>query len=140
MQQRVSLVTLGVADVAQARSFYERLGWVASSQSTDDVVFFGVAGMVLGLWDREQLAEDSGVEDSPGWGGITLAHNVASPAAVDRVISEAKAAGAEVRREPAETLWGGYSGVFLDLDGHPWEVAHNPAWPIGDDGAVLLPE
>lgn len=138
MEQRVSLVTLGVSDLARARAFYEELGWVSSPQSTDDVVFFQAAGMVLGLWDRAQLAEDSGVADSGGWGGVTLAHNVRSPEEVDRVISEARAAGAEIPREPSATFWGGYSGVFVDPDGHPWEVAHNPGWPLGDDGSVHL--
>ncbi len=140
MEQRVSLVTLGVSDLARSRAFYEELGWVPSSQTTDDVVFFQAGGMVLGLWDRAQLAEDSGVADSGGWGGVTLAHNVGSPGEVDRVISEARAAGAEIPREPSATFWGGYSGVFVDPDGHPWEVAHNPGWPLADDGSVLLPE
>lgn len=140
MEQRVSLVTLGVSDLARSRAFYEELGWVPSSQATDDVVFFQTAGMVLGLWDRAQLAEDSGVADSGGWGGVTLAHNVRSPEEVDHVISEARAAGAEIPREPSATFWGGYSGVFVDPDGHPWEVAHNPGWPLADDGSVLLPE
>lgn len=140
MEPRVSLVTLGVADVARSRAFYEQLGWAPSSQSTDDVVFLQAGGMVLGLWDRDQLAEDSGVTDSAGWGGVTLAHNVRSPGEVDRVISEARAAGATIPREPAETFWGGYSGVFVDPDGHPWEIAHNPGWPIGEDGTIRLPE
>lgn len=140
MEQRVSLVTLGVSDLARSRAFYEELGWVPSSQSTDDVVFFQAGGMVLGLWDRAQLAEDSGIADSGGWGGVTLAHNVRSPEDVDRVISEARAAGAEIPREPSATFWGGYSGVFIDPDGHPWEVAHNPGWPLDDDGSVLLGE
>lgn len=140
MEQRVSLVTLGVSDLARSRAFYEELGWVPSSQTTDDVVFFQTGGTVLGLWARAQLAEDSGIADSGGWGGVTLAHNVRSPEEVDRVISEARAAGAEIPREPSATFWGGYSGVFVDPDGHPWEVAHNPGWPLADDGSVLLPE
>lgn len=140
MEPRVSLVTLGVSDVARSRAFYQRLGWAPSSQSTDDVVFFQAGGMVLGLWSRDQLAEDSGVADSLGWGGVTLAHNVRSRRDVDLVIAEARAAGAVIPREPAETFWGGYSGVFVDPDGHPWEVAHNPGWAIGDDGTIRLPE
>ncbi|CAN5456532.1 hypothetical protein BH20ACT15_BH20ACT15_08360 [soil metagenome] len=79
------------------------------------------------------------MQDSPGWGGITLAHNVRSPAEVDSVIEEARSAGATIGREPAETFWGGYSGVFIDPDGHPWEVAHNPRWEIAGDGSVTLP-
>ena len=94
--------------------------------------------MIVALWGRDQLAEDSGVEDAGGWGGVTLAHNVGSPAEVDAVIAEAEAAGATIPRHGAETFWGGYSGVFVDPDGHPWEVAHNPHWTIGDDGSITL--
>ena len=94
--------------------------------------------MVVALWSREALREDSGVDDPGGWGGITLAHNVRSPADVDAVIDEARAAGARIAREPGETFWGGYSAVFVDPDGHPWEVAHNPHWTIGADGSVRL--
>lgn len=140
MEQRLSMVTLGVADLPRARNFYENLGWAASTSSTDDVVFFQAGGMVLGLWDRASLAEDSGVEDTDEWGGATLAYNVASPAEVDSVIDEARFAGATISREPGETFWGGYSGAFIDPDGHPWEVAHNPFWTIEEDGSVLLPE
>jgi uncharacterized glyoxalase superfamily protein PhnB len=103
-----------------------------------DVAFFQAGGMVVGLWDRGRLAEDSAVDDSPGWGGVTLAHNVRSPAEVDAVIAEARAAGAAIGREPAETFWGGYSGVFVDPEGHPWEVAHNPGWPLDEEGGVRL--
>jgi uncharacterized glyoxalase superfamily protein PhnB len=94
--------------------------------------------MIVALWGRDQLAEDSGVSDSGGWGGVTLAHNVRSPAEVDAVIAEAEAAGATIARPGAETIWGGYSGVFIDPDGHPWEVAHNPHWTLADDGSVKL--
>jgi uncharacterized glyoxalase superfamily protein PhnB len=139
MEQRLSLVTLGVEDLARSRSFYEGLGWVTRAGAGDEVVFFEVGGMVVALWARDQLAEDSGVEDAGGWGGITLAHNVRSPAEVDGVISEARAAGATIAREGAETFWGGYSGVFIDPDGHPWEVAHNPRWQLAEDGSVSLP-
>jgi len=138
MEQRVSLVTLGVRDLARARAFYETLGWGTNAAPGDDVVFFQAGGMIVALWGRVELAEDSGVEDSGGWGGITLAHNVRSPAEVDAVVDEARAAGARIAREPAETFWGGYSGVFVDPDGHPWEVAHNPFWTIADDGSVVL--
>jgi uncharacterized glyoxalase superfamily protein PhnB len=102
------------------------------------VAFFQTGGAVLALWDRAKLAEDSAVVDSPGWGGITPAHNVRSPAEVDSVIEEARAAGATIGREPAETFWGGYSAVFIDPDGHPWEIAHNPHWEIRDDGSIEL--
>jgi uncharacterized glyoxalase superfamily protein PhnB len=94
--------------------------------------------MVVALWDRAKLAADSAVEDAPGWGGVTLALNFGSTAEVDAVIEEARAAGARIGREPAETPWGGYSGVFVDPDGHPWEIAHNPHWRVLDDGSVRL--
>ena len=140
MEQRVSLITLGVLDLARARAFYEGLGWTTRAAAEDDVVFFQAGGMVVALWDRASLAEDSGVEDSGGWGGLTLAHNLRSPAEVDAVIEEARAAGADIVREPAETFWGGYSAAFTDPDGHPWEVAHNPRWTIEKDGSLTLPE
>lgn len=139
MEQRVSLFTLGVRDLARARAFYEALGWRTGAQPADDVVFFQCGGMVVALWDRGKLAEDSAVEDAGGWGGVTFAYNTRSPAEVDAVIEEARAAGATIGREPGETFWGGYSGVFVDPDGHPWEVAHNPRWTILDDGSIRLP-
>jgi len=138
MDQRVSLATLGVRDLARARAFYEALGWRTGAAPQDDVVFFQAGGMVVALWDRARLAEDSGVEDRGRWGGITLACNVRSPAEVDAVIAQAEAAGATIPRHGAATFWGGYSGVFVDPDGHPWEVAHNPHWTIEDDGSVTL--
>ena len=139
MEQRVSLITLGVADLARARSFYEGLGWTTRAEPEDDVVFFQTGGMIVALWGRAELAEDSGVSDPGGWGGITLAHNVRSPDEVDAVIAEAEKAGATIARRGAETFWGGYSGVFIDPDGHPWEVAHNPSWTIEADGSTRLP-
>jgi hypothetical protein len=139
VEQRVSLITLGVGDVARARLFYEALGWATGAAPDDDVVFFQAGGMIVALWGREELAADSGVVDTWGWGGVTLAHNVRSPAEVDRVLAEADAAGATISRRGAETFWGGYSGIFVDPDGHPWEVAHNPRWTIADDGSVELP-
>jgi uncharacterized protein len=138
VQQRLSLVTLGVSDLAGARAFYEALGWKTGAQPDADVVFFQAGGMIVALWDRAALAADSGVEDPGGYGGITLAHNVGSPGEVDAVIAEARQAGATIAREPAETFWGGYSGVFVDPGGHPWEVAHNPHWTIGQDGSIIL--
>ena len=139
MEQRVSLITLGVRDLARARAFYEALGWTTRAAPDDDVAFFQAGGMVLALWDRATLAEDSGVEDGGGWGGITPAHNVRSPEEVDAVVEEARAAGADIVREPAKTFWGGYAAAFTDPDGHPWEIAHNPHWTIRDDGSVELP-
>jgi uncharacterized protein len=138
MKQRVNLITLGVSDLDRARAFYEALGWKTGAEPGEDVVFFQAGGMVLALWDRARLAEDSRVEDSPGWGGVTLAVNFGSPAEVDATIEEARAAGATIGREPAATFWGGYSGVFVDPDGHPWEVAHNPHWEIAEDGGIRL--
>jgi len=140
MEQRLSLVTLGVADLARARDFYRQMGWVESPASMDEVAFFQAGGMVVALWGRDELAEDSTVTDTGGWGGITVAYNTRSPEEVDHVIDQARGAGATIGREPAETVWGGYSGVFIDPDGHPWEVAHNPGWPIDEDGSVRLPE
>ncbi len=140
MDQRVSLVTLGVADLARARAFYEALGWVTRAEPGDDVVFFQAGGMIVALWSREKLARDSGVDDSGGWGGVTLAHNVRSAAEVDSVVDDARRAGAHIAREPAETFWGGYSAIFIDPDGHPWEVAHNPRWTLGGDGSIALPD
>ena len=139
VQQRVSLITLGVRDKARARAFYEALGWTGVG-GTGEPVFFQCGGMIVALWERDELAADSCVEDTGGWGGITLAHNVGSPAEVDAVLEEARAAGATIGREPAPTFWGGYSALFIDPDGHPWEVAHNPGWTLGPDGAVRLGE
>jgi predicted lactoylglutathione lyase len=138
VQQRLSLVTLGVVDLRRARAFYEALGWRSGAAPADDVVFFQTGCMIVALWGRDQLAEDSCVEDPGGWGGITLAYNARSPGEVDAVLAEAERAGAQIPRYGAETFWGGYSGVFVDPDGHPWEVAHNPHWTIEDDGSVRL--
>ena len=137
MEQRLSLVTLGVRDIARTRAFYEALGW--SGHSPDgEVVFFQTPGMVVALWSRSQLAEDSAVPDGGGWGGVTLAYNTRSRDEVDAVLAEAETAGARIRRPAAETFWGGYSGVFVDPDGHPWEIAHNPGWKVEDDGSVRM--
>jgi uncharacterized protein len=139
MEQRLSLITLGVADVAAAKAFYERLGW-SVGMYVEDTAFFQVGGSIVTMWSREKLAEDSGVTDGGGWGGVTLAHNVRSPQEVDRVIEEARAAGARISKEPATTFYGGYAGVFLDPDGHPWEVAHSPGFPLAEDGSISLPQ
>jgi hypothetical protein len=138
MEQRVSVITLGVRDLGRAGAFYRALGWRSHGNPEDDVIFFQAPGMVVALWDRDRLAEDSAVDDSDGWGGVTLADNTRRRAEVDAVITEARAAGATIGREPATTFWGGYSGVFIDPDGHPWEVAHNPGWPIDAAGRVSL--
>jgi predicted lactoylglutathione lyase len=138
VEQRVSLVTLGVRDLARTRSFYEALGWKTGAEPGDDVVFFQTGCMVVALWGREQLAEDTRVHDTGGWGGVTLAYNTRSAAEVDDVMREAEAAGATISRPAAETSWGGYAGIFVDPEGHAWEVAHNPHWALGEDGSVRL--
>ncbi len=141
MEQRLSLITLGVRDVSCAQAFYQALGWHLDGgvdDETDHVAFFQTGGIVFALWDRAKLARDSGVEDEGGWGGVTLAHNVRSPEEVDAVLAEARAAGATMARSGAKTFWGGYSGVFIDPDGHPWEVAHNPYWTVHEDGRTTL--
>lgn len=139
MEQRLSLVTLGVADLARARRFYEDgLGWRRGNDS-DDVAFYQLRGAVFALWSRGALAEDAGVADSgASFSGVALAYNARSRAEVDSVLAEARAAGAEVVKPAHETVWGGYSGYFTDPDGHVWEVAHNPFWTIAEDGAVRL--
>jgi catechol 2,3-dioxygenase-like lactoylglutathione lyase family enzyme len=138
VEQRVSLITLGVEDLRRARRFYEALGWTTGAEPDDDVVFFQAGGMVVALWDRGELADDTVVSDGGGWGGITLAHNVRAPEEVDRVLAEAEAAGATIARPGAQTFWGGYSGVFIDPEGHAWEIAHNPRWALREDGAITL--
>ena len=139
MEQRLSLVTLGVSDLGRTRRFYEALGWQSGAAPDDDVVFFRAGGTVLALWGRAELAEDSGVEDGGGWGRVTLAHNVRSPEEVDAVLADAERAGATITRAAGPAFWGGYTGVFTDPDGHAWEVAHNPHWTFAADGSVVLP-
>ena len=139
MKQSVSLVTLGVADYPRAVAFYEALGWKVALD-VQETAFFEANGVVLVLWGREKLAADTGIaDDGATWGGVTLAHNVGSRDEVHDVIEAARNAGAEIAREPAETFYGGYAGVFRDLDGHAWEVAHNPGFGLADDGSVVLP-
>jgi predicted lactoylglutathione lyase len=138
VEQRVTLITLGVADVARAVAFYARLGWTPDLL-VEETAFFRAGGTVVVLWSRAKLAADSGVEDPGGWGGVALAHNVRSRAEVDALVEQARAAGARVTREPADTFYGGYAGVFLDPDGHPWEVAFNPGMPLAEDGTLQLP-
>jgi predicted lactoylglutathione lyase len=140
MEQRITAITLGVDDLARAKAFYEALGWRSNTPPEMEVAFFQAGGMVLALWDREKIAEDSGVQIGAGYGGVTLSYNGRSPAEVDAVIAEARAAGATITREPGETFWGGYAGVFVDLDGYPWEVAHNEGWALAADGSVTLPD
>ena len=138
MKQSVSLITLGVSDYARAKSFYEAIGW-STALEIEETAFFQANGVVLVLWAREKLAADSGiVDDGASWSGIALAHNVASRREVDDVVEQARANGATVTREPSETFYGGYAGVFRDPDGHAWEVAHNPGFSLAADGSVIL--
>jgi predicted lactoylglutathione lyase len=137
MEQRVTVITLGYRDYQRARDFYTAMGW-SVEWTDDDVIFFQAGPMIFALWGREKLAKDSEVEDSGGWGGVTLAYNVGSPEEVDEVLAQAKAAGGTVPRAGGKTFYGGYSGVFIDPEGHPWEVSHNPSWTLREDGSVSL--
>lgn len=139
MEQRLSLVTLGVSDIARSRAFYEAIGWRSNSPPELGVVFFQAGSIVFALWSNEELAADAGLPGPVPAGGVCLAHNVRTEAEVDQVVAEAEAAGATVTRPPEATFWGGYSGAFLDPDGHPWEIANNPGWEITGDGAIVLP-
>lgn len=138
MKQSVSLITLGVTGYEQAKAFYAALGWKPVLE-IEETAFFQANSVVLVLWARQKLAADSGIaDDGARWGGIALAHNVASAEEVDAVIERAREAGATVTREPSETFYGGYAGVFRDLDGHPWEIAHNPGFDLAADGSIIL--
>ncbi|WP_062216454.1 VOC family protein [Streptomyces sp. NBRC 109706] len=142
MEQRLSLITLGVADVARARSFYESLGW--RGQEAEETVFFQAGGMAVVLWSRAKAAADNGLSDTPvpagGFGGIGLAHNVRSSSEVDEALAAAEAAGARITSPAAPTFYGGYAGSFTDPDGHAWEIAHNPAFPLSPDGSLSVPD
>lgn len=137
MEQRVSLITLGIADLARARAFYERLGWKPGF-TNEGVAFFQLGGMVFALWGREELARDANLPSAPAPGAVALAYNVRSPEEVDRTLAEAERAGATILKHGQPTPWGGYSGYFADPDGHPWEVAHNPDWGLAEDGSVKM--
>ena len=141
MEQRISLVTLGVADLARSKAFYEQLGW--RGQEVQETVFVQAGPLALVLWGRDKLAADCGLADAQGpvgFGGIVLAHNVRSTGEVDDIVGVAAAAGGTVTRPPAETFYGGYAGVFTDPDGHAWEIAHNPGFRLEADGALTLPD
>jgi uncharacterized protein len=139
VEQRLSLVTLGVADLARSRRFYEALGW--RGQEVEETVFFQAGGLAVVLWGRSKLAADAGVEDhGAAFGGIVLAHNVRSADEVDAVISAAADAGGDVTRSPAATFYGGYAGCFRDPDGHVWEVAWNPGFPLDERGDLTVPD
>jgi uncharacterized protein len=141
MEQRVSLVTLGVLDLKRSREFYERLGWRASMTKAEGIVFFQAGGMALALYPRGELAKDANVSsDGQGFRATTLAYNTRNRAEVDSVLAEAKAAGAKLLKPAQEAFWGGYTGYFADPDGFLWEVAWNPFFPIAEDGSIRLPE
>lgn len=140
MEPRISLITLGVADLARARAFYEKLGFKASSVGSGEVVFFQAGGMALALFPRESLACDAKVSaDGSGFRAVALAHNVRERGDVEAVIAQAEAAGARVVKPAEDAPWGGRSGYFADPDGHLWEVAWNPHFPLGEDGSLTLP-
>jgi catechol 2,3-dioxygenase-like lactoylglutathione lyase family enzyme len=139
MEPRLSLITLGVADMPRARAFYEALGFRAGKASEESVTFFDAGGVVLALWSRASLAEDAGIADSkPGFGGVALAHNARSEADVDKALAEAVAAGAKLIKSAQKAFWGGFVGYFEDPDGHLWEVTYNPYFKLGADGRVEL--
>ncbi|MFR9778130.1 VOC family protein [Micromonospora sp. MS34] len=140
MEQRVSLITLGVADLARSRTFYERLGW--RGQEVEETVFFQAGGLALVLWGRDKLADDAGLADrgDGGFGGMSLAQNVRSRAEVDAILGRAAEAGATVTRPARDTFYGGYAGCFTDPDGHLWEIAWNPGFPLAEDGSLTVPD
>jgi catechol 2,3-dioxygenase-like lactoylglutathione lyase family enzyme len=140
MEQRISIITLGVSDLARSRSFYEHLGW--RGREAEETVFFQAGGMALILWDRSKLADDAGIPDASndGFGGITVAHNVRAQAEVDEILALAEAAGAKITKRAQHTFYGGYAGYFADPDGHLWEIAYNPGFSIVADGSLLLPD
>lgn len=140
MEQRISLVTLGVSDVNRSFDFYRSLGW--HGQEVEETVFFQTGGIGIVLWDQNKLAEDAAVGRVVGSGfrGVAIAHNVRSRDEVDDVMAAARDAGGSVTRAPADTFYGGYAGYFSDPDGHVWEVAHNPGFPIDDDGSITIPD
>ncbi len=139
MEQRLSMISLGVDDLKRSRRFYEAgLGWSAAPGSNETIVFFAIAGMVLGLYPRTELAKDAGVDLPPAPGPITLAHNARSRVDVDQLIDQAVAAGARLVKAAQEVFWGGYSGYIADPDGHLIEIAHNPFWEIDKNGHIYL--
>ncbi len=141
MQPRLTLVTLGVSDLARARAFYEAWGWKASSASQPEVAFFQANGLALALWGRADLAKDAGVADKPtGFAAVSLAYNARSKEEADEVYAAAIAAGATATKPLHDVFWGGYSGYFADPDEHLWEVAWNPAFPLDEDGHMFLPD
>jgi catechol 2,3-dioxygenase-like lactoylglutathione lyase family enzyme len=141
MDQRISILTLGVGNLPRSRSFFERLGWRASSASSEAIVFFEAGGMALALYPRAELAKDANLAaEGQGFSGITIAYNARTRAEVDTVLAQAEAAGARILKPAQEAFWGGYSGYFADPDNFAWEVAFNPHFQIAEDGSLLLPD
>jgi uncharacterized protein len=141
MEQRVSLITLGVADLQRSREFYEHLGWRRSMMQAEGIAFFQAGGMALALYPRGELAKDANIaSDGRGFSGMALAYNTRRREEVDAVLAEAKAAGGKLLKPAQEAFWGGYSGYFSDPDGFLWEVAWNPSFQIGEDGSIRVPE
>jgi catechol 2,3-dioxygenase-like lactoylglutathione lyase family enzyme len=140
MEQRISLVTLGVTDLERSRTFYEQLGW--QGQEAEETVFFQAGAQAVVLWGRDKLAADAGLSEAgtATFSGLALAHNVGSRAEVDAIVEAAELAGAEITKRPTETFYGGYAAYFRDPDGHVWEVAHNPGFTLADDGSLTLPD
>jgi predicted lactoylglutathione lyase len=139
LPQRVSLVTLGVRNLDQARTFYETLGWrVGNDAVANDIAFYQCGGMIVALWDRDKLAEDSGTAAHPP-GAVTLACNVSTPSEVDAIVAAVGKVGGTIVRDAEATFWGGYSGIIHDPDGHPWEIAYNPFWRLDADDSIHLP-
>ena len=139
--QRVTLITLGVSDLAAARDFYARLGWQEHPNSQPTVAFYQIHGSVFGLFQRDALAEDQGRPGAKlGTGAMTLAQNYSTEAEVDKAWQSAVDQGAKPLKKPEKVFWGGYSGYWADPDGHVWEVAMNPYWPLAEDGALVLPD
>lgn len=141
MDQRLTLITLGVADLARARAFYEALGWVRSVKNAEGVAFYQAGSMALALWPRAELAKDAGISaEGSGFRGLALAYNTHTSEEVDAVLAEAEAAGARIVKPAGDVFWGGYTGYFADPDGFLWEVAWNPGFTLTEDGALILPE
>ncbi len=141
MEQRMSIITLGVADLNRSREFYERLGWRRSMAKAQGVVFFQAGGMALALYPRQELAKDANIAaDGQGFSGMSVAYNARSREEVDSVLAEAEAAGARILKPAQEAFWGGYSGYFSDPDGFLWEIAWNPGFPIAENGSIRIPE
>jgi catechol 2,3-dioxygenase-like lactoylglutathione lyase family enzyme len=141
MEQRVSLITLGVRDLPRARAFYEALGW--KGQEVEETVFFQAGGLGFVLWGRDKLAADCGLEDggpAGGFGGIVLAHNVRTPEEVDSLLTTVEGAGGRITKPAGMSPLGFRSGAFTDPEGHAWEVAHNPGFPLAPDGSLTIPD